>query len=316
LDPELAEEFRSLTAGELEAARADARRSLAERIRLEFAGHVEHPESIQLPDSDELRKNFDPKEPGQFVVTAVGAIPAGAEYFRISFPDDLEAVALVVHRPNAEPEQQLVRDGAMSDPIPLDGSSGNAELRASWLATVWDYLALGFEHILPEGPDHVLFVLGLFLLSPRLKPLLWQVTAFTVAHSITLILSSYQRISLPSSVVEPLIAVSISLIALENLFTAGLKPWRVLVVFAFGLLHGLGFAGVLKEARLPSGAFLTALVSFNLGVELGQLAVIGLAMLAVGWCRDRPWYRQRVAVPASVLIALVGFYWTIEWILF
>ena len=109
------------------------------------------------------------------------------------------------------------------------------EHRVGW-RPLGDYLVLGFEHILPEGPDHVLFVLGLFLLSPRLKPLLWQVTAFTVAHSITLILSSYEKISLPASVVEPLIAASITLIALENIFSSKLSPWRVLVVFAFGLL--------------------------------------------------------------------------------
>ena len=86
-----------------------------------------------------------------------------------------------------------------------------------------EYLALGFEHILPDGLDHILFVLGLFLLSPRLKPLLWQVTAFTVAHSISLALSSCQVVSLPVSVVEPLIALSIALVALENLFTTQLQ---------------------------------------------------------------------------------------------
>jgi hypothetical protein len=194
--------------------------------------------------------------------------------------------------------------GQSSTPGPSGGSS--------LLVTAWEYLRLGFEHILPEGPDHVLFVLGLFLLSPRLKPLLWQVTAFTVAHSITLILSSYEQISLPAAVVEPLIALSISLVALENIFTSRLHAWRVVVVFGFGLLHGLGFAGVLAETQLPPDAFLTALVSFNVGVELGQLAVIALAMAAIGWFRDRPWYRTRIAIPASILIALVGLYWTVQ----
>lgn len=175
-----------------------------------------------------------------------------------------------------------------------------------------DYLVLGFEHILPKGLDHILFVLALFFLSTKFRPLLWQVTAFTAAHSVTLALSSYGVISLPSSVVEPLIAVSIALVAIENIFTTQLRPWRPLVVFVFGLLHGLGFASVLMEIGLPGADFLTALITFNVGVELGQLAVIGLAFLCVGWFQENAWYRPRVVVPASLVIAIVGVYWTVE----
>ncbi len=312
LDRELAEEFRTLPDADLEGALADARQSLRQRIRLDFGGQVSGPETIVLPAADQLRTEFKPDAVQLFVVAAAGTVPPGARHFTVTFPADLESVALVVDRSGAPPEHQLLRDGATSDPIPIGDEADRSDHSTSWLTTAWEYLALGFLHILPEGPDHVLFVLGLFLLSPRLKPLLWQVTAFTVAHSITLILSSYQKISLPASVVEPLIAVSISLIALENVFTSGLGPWRVLVVFGCGLLHGLGFAGVLEEAQLPASAFLTALLSFNVGVELGQLAVIALAMLTVGWFRERTWYRQRVSIPASCLIALIGFYWTIQ----
>jgi hypothetical protein len=97
------------------------------------------------------------------------------------------------------------------------------------------------------------------------------------------------------------------------MLTARLHAWRVLVVFGFGLLHGLGFAGVLREVGLPRAEFLTGLIAFNLGVELGQLAVITLAFLSVGlWFKDRPWYRQRVVLPASALIAAVGLYWTVQ----
>jgi hypothetical protein len=149
-----------------------------------------------------------------------------------------------------------------------------------------------------------------------LKPLLWQVTAFTVAHSITLVLSSCTDVSLPAQVVEPLIALSIALVAAENVLTTQLQPWRPAVVFGFGLLHGLGFAGVLQETGLPAGDFFTALLAFNVGVELGQLAVIGLAFAAVGAFRERSWYRPRLAIPASCLIVLVGLYWTVERIWF
>ena len=222
--------------------------------------------------------------------------------------------------------------GLVADPYPLeirqpDGSStiewitgtnwsGVIDLSKSFarptrLEIARQYLWLGYTHILPKGLDHILFVLGLFLLSPRWKTMLLQVTAFTVAHSITLGLSIYGLVSLPSRVVEPLIAVSIAYVAIENLMTRELKPWRVALVFMFGLLHGLGFAGVLRELGLPRQEFLTALLTFNLGVEGGQLTVIALALAAVFPFMQKGWYRHRVVIPASIAIAAIGIYWTL-----
>ena len=120
---------------------------------------------------------------------------------------------------------------------------------------VWDYLRLGFTHILPKGLDHILFILGLFLLSTTCRSLLWQVSAFTVAHTITLGLAINGLIASPGWVVEPLIAASICYVALENVLLRELKPWRIVLVFGFGLLHGLGFAGVLAELGLPNVTF-------------------------------------------------------------
>jgi hypothetical protein len=115
------------------------------------------------------------------------------------------------------------------------------------------------------------------------------------------------------AVVEPLIALSIAYVAIENILMSELKPWRVALVFAFGLLHGMGFAGALKELGLPRSEFITALVTFNVGVEAGQLAVIAGAFLLVGWyCSSREWYRRRIVLPASALIACTAVYWTIE----
>jgi hypothetical protein len=176
----------------------------------------------------------------------------------------------------------------------------------------WRYVGLGFVHIIPKGLDHILFVLGLVLLNRRLRPVLLQVTAFTVAHSITLALTLYGAIAASPDWVEPLIALSIVYVAVENLFTSSLKPWRVALVFGFGLLHGLGFAGVLQDVGLPRSEFVTALLTFNLGVELGQLAVIGAAFALVGRHLGRhPRYRQLVVIPASACIACVALYWTI-----
>jgi len=175
-----------------------------------------------------------------------------------------------------------------------------------------NYFVLGFTHILPGGVDHILFVLGVFLFGSRLKSMLWQVSAFTVAHSITLGLTLYGIVSLSAAWVEPLIAISIAYVAVENLFTSRLTPWRVAVVFAFGLLHGMGFASALRELGLPRSEFLTGLVTFNAGVEAGQLAVIaGAFVLVACWPLSHDEYRRRIVVPGSALIALIGLYWTI-----
>ena len=174
------------------------------------------------------------------------------------------------------------------------------------------YVRSGFDHILPKGLDHILFVIGLFLLSPALRPLLTQVSLFTVAHTATLGLAASGVVSVPAAVVEPLIAASIAFIAVENLFRTSLSRWRPWVVFGFGLLHGLGFASVLTEFGLPSDQFVLALAAFNIGVELGQLTVLALCFLAVGLIFRRSWYRTMVSMPASVLLAGIGLFWFVE----
>jgi hypothetical protein len=174
------------------------------------------------------------------------------------------------------------------------------------------YLVFGFAHILPKGLDHVLFVLGLYLGARSFKSLLILVTSFTLAHSITLAMASVGAVRLPGGIVEPLIAASIVWIGIENVFMRHTERWRPPIVFAFGLLHGLGFASVLSELRLPADSFLLALLSFNVGIELGQLAVIALALALTACFRQRSWYRARIAVPASMAIAMLAAVWTVE----
>ena len=176
---------------------------------------------------------------------------------------------------------------------------------------VWFYLKLGFTHIIPSGADHILFVMGLCLLSTKIKTIIWQATAFTVAHSITLALSMKNIIVAPGAVVEPIIALSILFVAVENILLSELKPWRVMVVFLFGLIHGLGFASALNEIGLPAGKFYTSIIAFNAGVELGQIAVItAMFALIIIPFRNRLWYRKRLVYGFSTLIALVAVYWT------
>jgi hydrogenase/urease accessory protein HupE len=178
------------------------------------------------------------------------------------------------------------------------------------------YLRLGFRHIVPEGADHILFVLGLFFLGVTWRKLLSQTTVFTIAHATSLFLSTYGIFSLPSRYVEPAIALSISWIAIENVFKPRLGASRLAMVFGFGLVHGLGFASSLRDIPFPKHDFLFALLGFNFGVDLGQLSVMAVAFLLVGWFRHKPWFRQRIAIPASLSIALVGLVWATQRVIF
>lgn len=198
--------------------------------------------------------------------------------------------------------------GQTSEPLPRTGAAQQGALNA-----FVTYVRLGFEHIVPKGLDHILFVLGLFFFSMRMRPLLMQVTAFTVAHTVSLALATLKIVTVAPEIVEPLIAASIVYVAVENILWQKMTPWRPMVVFGFGLLHGLGFASVLGEIGLEPGRFVTGLIGFNIGVELGQLAVIAGAFLLVGlWFGTRPWYRRAIQIPASVAIAIVGGYWFVE----
>ena len=179
------------------------------------------------------------------------------------------------------------------------------------------YLKLGYTHILPLGLDHILFVLSLFLLSPKLKPVLWQATAFTVAHSVTLGLAMYHVITPSPKIVEPIIALSIMYVALENIFSPRLKKSRIGIVFLFGLVHGMGFANALGQLGLPQNAYFSSLVMFNVGVELGQLTVILAAFFLFGkWFGQKPYYREAIVVPLSILITVIAAYWTVQRLFF
>lgn len=179
------------------------------------------------------------------------------------------------------------------------------------------YLWLGYKHILPLGFDHILFVLSLFLLSPKLKPIILQSTAFTIAHSVTLCLAAYNVINPSPKIIEPLIALSILYVALENIFSPRLKPSRIGIVFLFGLVHGLGFAGALAEMGLPRNAYFISLITFNIGVELGQLTIILAAwFLMAKWFSGKSFYRSRIVIPLSIMIACIAAFWTVERIFF
>ena len=214
------------------------------------------------------------------------------------------------------PKPEAVKP-AMIQPAKTISKEEQAEQRrADARSTFFSFTRQGFVHVLPLGLDHILFVLGLFFLSRKWKPVIYQVSVFTIAHTITLGLATLDLVAAPSHVVEPIIAASIAVVAIENIFFPGYRHVRLLVVFFFGLIHGLGFAGALSAFDLDPTSLVIGLLGFNVGVEFGQLAVIALVFGATFWLTEEKAYRKWVVVPGSALIALMGIYWTIERVFF
>ena len=255
-------------------------------------------------------ESADATRPLAVVLHAYGPVPAGARNvtWRYRLVYSTYPVVFLSEGMQGSETQWLEAD-TQSPPV-----SVLADRRShTTLEILAQYLALGFRHIVPEGLDHILFVLGIVLLTTEMKPVLVQVTAFTVAHSVTLGLTMYGIVSLSPRIVEPLIALSVGYVAIENVVVGRMTLWRPAVVFGFGLLHGMGFADALRELRLPKAEVLPALVSFNLGIELAQLVIIAAAFLTVAiWHRDKPWYRPRFVLPASAAIAATALFWTVR----
>lgn len=267
-------------------------------------------------------EDVDFELPRVTVLELVAQLPAGADAVTVNWPVGGGAIVLRQQGVDA-PFTGYLNGGESSAAIALAGGSA----QGGWQAFA-EYIPVGFDHILPKGLDHILFVLGLFFLSTRWAPLLWQVSAFTLAHTVTLALGALGWVNVPGSIVEPLIAASIVYVAVENLFQRRLTRSRPFIIFGFGLLHGLGFASVLGEFGLPESQFIPALIGFNVGVELGQLTVIAMAALLLLLCaklaavsdlneEEAPVARypvmfRAVSIPGSLLIAIVGIYWCVE----
>lgn len=258
-------------------------------------------------------ESSDAARPLAAILRAQGPVPIGARDVTWRYRLVYSTYAVVFSSEGVQGnETQWLEADTRSAPFPLLADTHPP----TTFELLVQYLTLGFRHIIPEGLDHILFVLGIFLLTTELRPILIQVTAFTVAHSVTLGLSMYGIVSLSPGIVEPLIALSVGYVAIENIVVGRMTLWRPAVVFGFGLLHGMGFAGALRELRVKEVEFLPALVSFNVGIELAQLTIIAVAFLTVAiWHRDKPWYRPRFVLPASVAIAATALFWTAQRIL-
>ncbi len=297
------DQLRAMDSAALEAAfRADWPR-ISRGFLIEVEGERLDPEivSVSIPSVGNVEL------PRDSILTITAALPEGDAGVRLGLATGFGAFIPRQIGGGEDAYEGFLSGGELTPELSrteiLTEGAGSVFLR---------YIGAGFEHIVPLGLDHILFVLGLFFFATKLGPLLWQVTAFTVAHTITLALAATGLVNAPAAIVEPLIAASIVYVGVENSLGWGNVRGRTLLVFAFGLLHGIGFASVLGDYGIASERFAVALVGFNIGVEIGQLAVIAGAFALVGWFIHRSWYRKAIAIPASLVIAAIGAYWFVE----
>jgi len=305
------DEFRQMPAAELKVAFDVFKGKFIDSIYLK-AGNDTLP--LQIVTTDIPPTGYT-KVPRISVILLQTELPASATALQWYYPKEFGDNAVRLKQIDKEnglwhwSQWQWLRNDAASTAFSLT----EIVARQDALEVIATYIVLGFEHILPRGLDHILFILGLFLLSTHWRPLLWQVTMFTVAHTITLGLAMNNIVELPAYIVEPLVALSIAYVGIENVLVKRLHKSRLILVFVFGLVHGLGFAGVLSDFGMPETDFITALLSFNIGVELGQIATILLAFVLVGyWFKNQDRYRKTIVLPGSIFISVIGLYWFVD----
>lgn len=295
--------LRAMDPAALEAALREAWPRIREGFIIEVAGERLVPEiiAVQIPEVGDIEL------PRDSTLTVGAALPEGDAGVRVGLAPQFGTFVPRQIGGGDDAYEGFLDGGELTPELPraqvLTEGAGAVFLR---------YIVAGFEHIIPLGLDHILFVLGLFFFATQLRPLLFQVTAFTLAHTTTLALAATGVVSIPASIVEPLIAATIVYVGVENTLGWGNMRGRTILVFCFGLLHGLGFASVLGDYGIAAGRFAAALIGFNIGVEFGQLAVIGIAFALVGWFMSKPWYHRAIAIPASLAIAAIGAYWVVE----
>jgi len=313
LGPEATRRFVSLSDAEIRDRAAMAARSFLSAFSLRADRRLLDDVQVSFPSPEELRADaqasqFSPRPSPPLVLTAT--LPAGARSVDLALPPNLGSAVVQIRYADGRTFSEPLSDGARSRAI---SPTGMDPLREG-IVTAGRFVILGFQHIVPKGFDHILFIMALAVGAPRLGQLIKLATAFTLAHSITLGLAAFGVVRAPSDIVEPAIALSIAVVAILSIFrpqgSVGLD--RLGLVFAFGLLHGLGFASALQETGLPRGQEVIALASFNVGVELGQVTVILAVLAAVGWCSRKWFYASRISLPVNTAVALTGLFWTVQ----
>ena len=293
-----------------------AEHTMRQLLKLSYNGK-ELEWDIRFPNFEKEPLVLPPEEGGWALMKAeitVDQQPGPGELVA-SWHDNLESTLIVLIEEGETygffPISSGMSDTLLEVSAPAPGETEAVTATPSQKSQAENWIISGYRHVIPLGLDHLLFIVGLFLLAPRWKPLMGQSLLFTVAHSITLALAILGFITLPSRLVEILIAASIAWIGIENLLMRKLKPSRLILVFAFGLLHGLGFAGVLREklGDLKGAEVALPLISFNVGVELAQITVLVCAFLILMPLKK---WTTKVQTIGSVIVALAGLFWMFE----
>jgi hydrogenase/urease accessory protein HupE len=295
-----------ITPANLEAARSDLERAVLGELHVDEGGVRCAPRlvDVQLTEQDglEISGRYDcPRRAKSAHVSLafLGSLGAGHRH--------------LVHATGAVTLDEVCFRGqdTFDVPVPGAGTGGETSSDETRPARGWrSFLWMGVEHIL-TGYDHLVFLFGLVLVGGRLRAIIAVVTAFTIAHSITLAMATLDVWAPSARIVEPAIALSIAYVGVENFFVKTAEGrWRI--TFPFGLIHGFGFAGALKEIGLPHAQLPQALVLFNVGVEMGQLGVLALILPILYGLRRRAWFRDGAVKVLSVGVTLAGVVWFFE----
>jgi hydrogenase/urease accessory protein HupE len=288
----------------IEARAGEVRALLAPRLELTANGRPVTPEWLGY---DVLRERQSIRLHVRYPTTSTAGVVA---LHTVMFPYD----------PAHQTFVNMYEGETLRSQMILDANHANLEYfagsRQGVVAVIRKFVPAGIHHIL-IGPDHLLFLVGLLLLGGTLRQLLFVVTAFTVAHSITLSLAALNIVSPPPRLIEPAIALSIVYVGADNLLAQGGRDVRAWIAFAFGFIHGFGFANVLREMDLPARALGWSLFSFNLGVEIGQALVVVVVASSLAALRARnPWAGQRLAVAGSIVVIIAGAFWFVQRVFF
>lgn len=307
-----------------------ARNFATESIEIFFDDqHVKPEPAIRLVTTTDENT---PKELTRKAVigTLAGTIPKGAENFLLRVTENTEAAVVMVTNKDGKPARrlQVLYPGEFSNPLslapvlegdPFDKEGSRPATPAQKVipdeaggVSFATWLARGFGAVLPNGIDFWAFMLALFLLSLRSRPLGWQVGAYTVAHSLGLALATFKLIAVPESIVLPVVAASALYPAIENLFLNDLKPWRPPLIAILGFAHGLAFAGILAGHGPETLSLPAALTAFNLGIELAQFTLLVVASLVTVALVKQPWFRHTVRAPLCVAVAAFSLYRLID----
>ncbi len=298
---------------ELARIRKETETTLRKLIRITFAER-EVAWRVEFPDFEKQPFALPPEAGDIALITSRIVINpiSGAGDLRVQWSGEQETELIIL---TEHGEDESVVSTLPGGTLMLLKQTDSGKMAAVERPVTGGWVQMGFHHVLPKGLDHMLFILGLFLLLPRWKPLMGQSLLFTLAHSITLALAVFGLVQVPSQIVEVLIAVSIAWVGIENLIVRRLGKQRLILVFGFGLLHGLGFASVLTEklGGIPRNQLVMPLLGFNLGVEFAQLAVLATAFLVLSPLRK---YTRQVQTVGSVCIALAGLTWAVQRLFF